>query len=186
MSDSDAMDLTPEEEKITGALQVVSEGGQRMLRVGDASIPLPRVDSPPSAMDSFNRFLAQTQLGTIERKKQRRLRNIVADAEAAVLTARTDAIIRAHQGVAAEALAEIIIAANQFGREALRRDQLAEQANVQRAVLQAAIQYSEFVKDVPEALPDGVREDVLKNALEVYKNTLERIRNTKFDVNVDS
>lgn len=180
MSNPQSTDLTPEEERIAGALQVVNSGGQEVLALGDVRVPVPTASASGEEMDRFNRFLTQTSLSTIERKKQKRLNELRADAEVEVLRLRTEAIIDAHRGLAAEALAEIIIAANQFGREAIRKDELSEQVNVQRAVLKAALQYTQFLEEVPKDLPEGVREDVIRNALEVYQTTLARIRSADF------
>ncbi len=185
MSGYETNELSPEEQRIANSLQVVQEGQQRFITVGEARVPLPSVTATTDEMDRFNRFLAESQLGAIERKKQRNLREIRAEVEVEILRARTEAIIKAHKGLAAEALAEIVIAANQLGRGAVRRDQLSEQVNVQRAVLEAAVQYTEFIKEIPGELPEDVRSDVLDNALDVYNKTIEKIRNTTFHVDVD-
>ncbi|MBN2310218.1 MAG: hypothetical protein JXR94_14685 [Candidatus Hydrogenedentes bacterium] len=182
MCERESSELSPEEMRIAGALQVVRDGSQEVVKVGDAQIAVPSVSATSDEMDKFNRFLATTRLAAIERKKQKQMREIRAAAEVEVLEARTQAIVKAHKGLAGEALMEILIAANQFGRDAIRRDELAEQGNVQRAILKAAIQYSEFIKEVPTDLPEGVRSDVLEHALEVYKKTLDRIRTTDFKV----
>ncbi|MCP4640993.1 MAG: hypothetical protein GY851_11195 [bacterium] len=186
MGDNEASELSPDEQRIAGALEVVRDGEQRLVKLGDTSVPMPTLQADAESMDRFNRFLAQTQLGSIERKKQRSLRRLTAEAEVEILRARTEAIIAAHKGLAAEALAEIVIAANQYGRQAMRKDDLSEQENVQRAILQAALQYSTFIQDVPDDLADGIRASVLDNALQVYEKTIERINSADFSVNVDS
>lgn len=184
MNEYEDENLSPDEERVANALRVVPDGQRSLLDVGGRQVLLPSVKSSPEEMDRFNKFLTQTGLGAIERKKQKRTRQICADAELEILRLRTEAIVKAHQGLANEALAEIVIAANQYGRQALRRDELAEQQNVQRAILQAALQYTAFIRDMPDNLPEDVRNDVLRNALEVYQKTLDRIRGTDFRVDV--
>lgn len=181
MPEHNDVELTPEEQKIEGALQVVTEKEHALIKVGEAQLPVPTLKSTEEELDGFNRFLARTQLGGIERKKQRKMRQILADAEVDVLRARTEAVVQAHNGLTKAALQEIILVAREYGLASLRESELREQLSIQRAVVRAAIQYSDFLATLPTDLAEGVLDTVQKNASEIFSNTLEKIRNASFN-----
>lgn len=159
---------------------VIEDGQRAVLKVGDTTVAMPTSLSPDTELNAFNRLLMQTQLGAIERRKQRELRTLVADAEIEILRDRTSSIIRAHRGLTRAALVDILAAATVYGREALYREQLAHADALQRAILRCAVQYTEFIATIPADLPEPVGLDLRRHAEQIYLETMQKIRNTKF------
>ena len=176
-------DFTPEEQKIEGALQVIGMRDHAVVKMGETQAVVPTLSATDQELNGFNGFLARTQLGAIERKKQAEMRQILARTETDILRARTEAIIKAHKGITQAALAEILIVAREFGLSKVREAEIRDQEGLQRAVLRLSIQYCDFLKQLPEAdLRPEVLKSVQRTAEQIYNDKLVRIRESEFKV----
>lgn len=161
---------------------VLDQGEMGVLKVRGREIVIPTLRSTEEEMNAFTRFLTTFQLGDIERRKQKKLREILAKAEIDVLSDRTEAIVKAHRGLTKACLAEILVAAHEFGLEALRNAEISNQEALQQAVLRVALQYVDFVRRVPSDLPPEVFEQVQKQAQGIYEQALAKVRSATFTV----
>lgn len=178
-------DSTPDEQRIEGALEVVSTGNRAFVKIGDLQVPVPTVRSTEQELDGFNGFLARTQLGAIERRRQKEMREILKIAEVDILRERTKAIVEAHKGVTKAALVEIMIAAREYGLSKIRDAEKEDQAELQRYLWEISIQYEDFaaqLEDMKDTKLTRTFGTLMQSAWEIYEDKLQKIRASDFKV----
>ncbi len=168
--------LSNQEPQLDGALQVGGERQNAVIKVGATRVSVPSLASCDGELDGFQKFLMATQLGSIERRKQKQIRELVAKAEIDILRDRTDQIISAHRALTQAALQEILIAAIEFGNARIRDGHLEGQAAIQRTITRAAVQYRDFIAQCPKDFPPGVFEKLQQIAEKTFNETIDKLQ----------
>lgn len=170
-------------QRMDGVLEVINAKDRAIVRVGPAQVPVPTLRSSDQELDGFNAFLARTQLGAIERRKQKQVRQILADREIDVLKERTDAIVESYKGLTQVALLEVLVAAQEYGTSCIRESEMRDQAALYRVILGISIQYRDFIAQVAETnfSPDTFS-TVNDAALKIYHDKLAKVMSANFRI----
>jgi hypothetical protein len=150
------MDNTTPRHRIDGALDVVVRP-HAMIAVDECKSDVPSVNLSEAKLAGWQKFLATSQLGRIERTSQVRSRQLVANAGLQILRERLEAVVAANRELLAPALEEVRLVVESFNHRIRSDFELREQRAGAADILEAFKQYRDAVAGIPDDTEDETR-----------------------------